>query len=367
MPLDTIGFGDEQQLLADSVTRFVQDRCTLERQRDWWAGKGADAAWREITERGWTGVGIPEAAGGVGGSCLDEVIIAAGIGNGLLPVAYTTIAVMATALLQKSDRSGDALASIANGSLRITVADAEDDVALNGRPNTVIKPDGGGYRIQGRKVLVLGAGEADAMLVTTVNPAKDEIVIARVACNAAGVDRAEATLLDGRQASTITLDARVEADAIVASGESAAQSLAEARARAALATAAEAVGAMHGAIDLARTHLATRKQFGKPLSDFQVVRHAFAAIIAELEMVESAVIAAATTQDAVAFQRMTSVAKAKSSKAGQLIGETVVQMHGGIGMTAEYAAGQFYKRLLVLQTLNGSRIDHLDRLAFHDD
>lgn len=364
MPIDPIGLDDEQILLAESVTRFVREHCTTERQRQWWAGRGTADVWREITDRGWVGVRINETAGGLGGSCLDEVIIAAGIGKGLLPVAYTPISVMAAALLEASDSANETLTKIAAGHLRLTVAHEEHGMGLDGNPTTTISSRDNEYRITGRKALVFGVDEADAMLVTARNAADGSIAVACVECDAAGIDRSDVTLLDGRQASNINLNVAIGASAILFSGAAAKNVLAFVHDRAALASAAEAIGAMRGALDLTRTYLATRRQFGKALMEFQALQHAFATMVTELEMAESAVVAATAVSDDVdAFRKMVSVAKVKTATAGRIIGEVAVQIHGGIGMTDEYAVGQFYKRLLVLQTLHGSREEHLERLA----
>lgn len=365
MPIDTIGLSDEQILLAESVTRFVRENVTIERQRRWWAGLGAKDVWREITDRGWLGVRIAETLGGLNGSCLDEVIIAAGVGRALLPIAYTPISIIAVALLRNSDLANEALSAVAAGNLRLTVAHAEVGMALDGGPQTTtIFSHSGEHRITGEKSLVLGVDEANAMLVTACDSADGSTVVAVVDCSAAGVDRSEVTLLDGRKACNIRLDVIIDPSSIILRGAAAEQSIAIANDTAALASAAEAVGAMRGALDLTRTHLATRRQFGRTLADFQVLQHAFANMVAEMEMAESAVMAAtAVNNDPVAFRKLASVAKSKTASAGQVIGENAVQMHGGIGMTDEYAVGRFYKRLLVLQTLYGSREEHLDRLA----
>lgn len=271
MPIDPIGLDEEQTLLAESVSRFVREHCTRERQRQWWAGRGTKDVWREITDRGWVGVRINETAGGLGGSCLDEVIIAAGIGQGLLPVAYTPISVMAVALLEASDSATETLARMAAGHLRLTVAHAEHGMGLDGSPTTTISALDNEYRITGRKALVLGVDEADAMVVTARNAADGSIAVAYVECGAAGVDRSDVTLLDGRQASNINLDVAIGASAILLSGAAARSALAFAHDRAALASAAEAIGAMRGALDLTRAYLATRRQFGKALMEFQAL------------------------------------------------------------------------------------------------
>jgi alkylation response protein AidB-like acyl-CoA dehydrogenase len=64
---------------------------------------------------------------------------------------------------------------------------------------------------------------------------------------------------------------------------------------------------------------------------------------------------------------MASIAKAKCASAGLSICEAAIQLHGGLGMTNDYRIGQYYKRILVLNALHGSRDEHLDLLAKRRD
>lgn len=123
-----MAIGDDEDLLADSVARFVRERCGPERQRAWREGEGVAAAWREIAALGWIGIAVPEEAGGLGGTARDEASVAAGIGRGLLPVAYATGAVMATDLLRHCPTGGDLLAGIVSGERICAVADEEPEI-----------------------------------------------------------------------------------------------------------------------------------------------------------------------------------------------------------------------------------------------
>lgn len=355
---------EEQALLEESVARFVRDHCGIERQVAWRAGHGLDAVWREITELGWIGVSAPEEAGGAGGSGIEETAILAGIGRGLLTIAYIPCAVMAVEILGAAPAGADLLREVVVGERRLTVADDEPGRAYGQAPSTEVSEGGTGLVLRGRKSLVLGLDEADGILVSARDGATGEGVIVLIDAHDAGIRRRDVVLMDERRASDLDIEVEVPAENVLLRGDEADAALARASDRAAVAAAAEAVGAMRGAVELTREHLATRRQFGTALASFQALRHRFADMVLDLELTECLVTAAAASLDDPDQRSiMASAAKARAAKAGRLVGEAAVQLHGGIGLTAEYAVGQYYKRLMVLAALFGGGDDHRDRVG----
>ena len=121
---------------------------------------------------------------------------------------------------------------------------------------------------------------------------------------------------------------------------------------------------MEMARDLTNENLQTREQFGRPIGKFQVLQHSMAEVLSDVEFSRSMVFWAAsevTNPDAPARRRAVSGAKAYVDHAARNIAERCVQMHGGVGVTDEYALTHYVKRLTLGQILFGDRDEHLLR------
>jgi alkylation response protein AidB-like acyl-CoA dehydrogenase len=129
---------------------------------------------------------------------------------------------------------------------------------------------------------------------------------------------------------------------------------------------AEAVGAMAALHALTIDYLKTRKQFGVPIGSFQVLQHRGAEMFIALEQARSMAMLAtmmAAADDADERRRAIAGAKIQIGRSARFIGQQAVQLHGGIGMTMEYAAGHYFKRLTMIDLMFGDADHHLERLA----
>jgi alkylation response protein AidB-like acyl-CoA dehydrogenase len=156
-------------------------------------------------------------------------------------------------------------------------------------------------------------------------------------------------VFDGTQGSLLTDDLSV---------------LAAARNHAIVALCAEALGAMSAAVDLTVDYLKTRKQFGVPLMSFQALTHRAADLYVSLELARSTVqYAAMAMAEDPSDSALMSRTKVVVGKAGRLIGQEAIQLHGGIGMTAEYSVGHLTARLTAIEHTYGDTRPHLSALA----
>ncbi len=131
-------------------------------------------------------------------------------------------------------------------------------------------------------------------------------------------------------------------------------------------TAARAVGVARRALELGLDYARTRKQFGKAIGSFQALQHIAAGAVVEKEQVKSmAMYASVMCDDADAQARdlAVSAAKVKMCDASREVGQMSIQLHGGVGMTMEYAIGHYFKRLTMLEIAHGDRDFHMDRLC----
>jgi len=132
------------------------------------------------------------------------------------------------------------------------------------------------------------------------------------------------------------------------------------------ATAAESVGAMETLHAMTLEYSRTREQFGKPIGSNQVVQHRLAEMLMSLEQGRSmAMLAAMMVDEPDAVERAHNIAMAKVGigQAGRVVSQNAVQLHGGIGMTDEYAVGHYFRRVMVIEHSFGDTGYHLSKLA----
>jgi alkylation response protein AidB-like acyl-CoA dehydrogenase len=132
------------------------------------------------------------------------------------------------------------------------------------------------------------------------------------------------------------------------------------------ALAAEAVGAMSGLTELTVDYLKTRKQFGVPIGSFQVLQHKAVDMLTAQEEARSMAFYAtmmAAEPDEGERRKAIAAAKVQIGKSARFVGETAIQLHGGIGMTMEYKAGHYFKRLTMIDMAYGDAGHHLRELA----
>ena len=131
---------------------------------------------------------------------------------------------------------------------------------------------------------------------------------------------------------------------------------------------AEAVGAMQAMHELTLDYLKTRKQFGRPIGSFQVLQHRSVDMLVAVEQARSmALFAAVMTaeENPIERRRAISAAKVQIGRSGRHVGQEAIQLHGGIGMTNEYAVGHYFKRVTMIEQMFGDADTHLTYLARH--
>ena len=170
-------------------------------------------------------------------------------------------------------------------------------------------------------------------------------------------------MITGRQ--TLTLEnVEVDASALIGSAGEAFPTIARTVQRAMIALGAEAVGAMDALNELTFDYLKTRKQFGAAIGAFQSLQHRAAEMLMAHKLSRAMVfrMAKASADDA-ALAQCAGATKVQIGQAGKFVGQQAIQLHGGIGMTHEYAAGHYFKRLTMIDALFGTADHHLSRLC----
>ena len=170
---------------------------------------------------------------------------------------------------------------------------------------------------------------------------------------------------DGQRGAEITLtNVRVSADHLVSGN--ALPIIEHVIDEAIAAMCAEAVGAMQSMQDLTLEYLKTRKQFGRPIGSFQVLQHRSVDMLVAVEQARSMAMFAAvmaSEENPIERRKAISAAKVQIGRSARLVGQEAIQLHGGIGMTLEYAVGHYFRRCMVIEHSFGDTGYHLSKLA----
>lgn len=361
---------EERQMLADMAGRFVREQYPIEKRHEIVASdKGwSPDLWAQMAELGLIGALFPEEAGGFGGKGFDIAVIFEELGKGLVVEPFLPTLLAGTILASGGESVGGLLEQVIAGETLVAFAHGEPASRYNvSHVETTAKKDGDGWVLDGSKAVVFGGGDADKLVVSarTSGDTTDEsgICLFLVDGDADGVSRRSYSTVDGYPAAEITFDGvRIGTDALIAEEEGVFPLITKAIAAGTLAVGAETLGAIEVAIDMTLDYLKTRKQFGIVIGKFQALQHRMADMMTEREMIRSALINAAGYLEGEKRDWHISAMKNLIGRSGRMIGEEAIQMHGGIAMTWEYAAGHFAKRIIMSDHLFGDIDYHTERL-----
>ena len=365
---------EEQRLILESAEKFAHEKLDFEtRRKRVTEGKAVDRElWAQLADMGWLGVGIGEDRGGFGGTTVEVALIAEVLGRGQLLDPYVMCGVFPLRTLARDAGRARPLQDAISGETLIAVAHSETSArACPSEVRATARSHGGGWILNGRKTLVAGARECDAMIVSARNAGETRdvagVTLFLVDPRTDGVSVEGDVLTDWSSGADVVLtDVAVGADAVIGTQGAGLELLRPAAEEAIVALCAEAVGALDGAIRTTAAYIAERKQFGVPLSSFQALQHRMSDMSIELVTARSAVIRGlAALATAEPEERSAQVSACKAMVTGNLKWATAqgIQLHGGYGITEEYPVGHYFKRLLVIDAFFGRRAHHLARYA----
>ena len=365
---------DEQRLLADSVHRFVSgaypDLETRKAYRAEPAGYAA-ANWAAMAEMGLLALPLPEDQGGFGGGPVETMIVMEAFGRGLVVEPYLASIVLGLGLLRRVGGQDALVEQVAAGEIALAFAHQErqarhdlHDVA------TTARQDGPDWVLDGAKGVVLHGDVADHIVVTArtggARRDKSGIGVFLVPANAKGVTRRGYPTTDSLRGAEVTLDrVSLPAEALLGDADNGLALVDRVVDETIAALAGEALGAMDALQKLTLDYLKTRKQFGRPIGTFQSLQHRAAEMMVSLEEARSmAMLAAMMAQepDALERRRQMSAVKVQIGRSGKFIGQSAIQLHGGIAMTMEYLGGHYFKRLTTIDTMFGDADHHVTQL-----
>ena len=363
-------FNDEQRQLRDTLARFLASRYTFDaRQKVVKSEQGwRPEIWKALAEElGILGAALPEDLGGFGGSPVDTMIVMEELGRALVVEPYLETIVIGAGLLKRVDGpvAAGAIESIIAGTMLTAFAWNEPGGRFDpAEVATHATRDGDEWRLSGRKSVVSGAPFATHLLVTARTGGAAGLSLFLVEKAAAGITTRDYPTVDGSRASEIVFDGvKLPGDHLLgAEGE--ALPLVELvldEARAALC--AEALGVMSELQRQTLDYVKQRKQFGQPISTFQVLQHRLVDMFMQVEQSVSMTYMATLklSEPAPLRKKAISAAKAFIGKACRFVGQNAVQTHGGIGLTDELALSHYFKRAAMIENQLGSIDYHLAR------
>ncbi|MFT7687278.1 MAG: alkylation response protein AidB-like acyl-CoA dehydrogenase [Candidatus Azotimanducaceae bacterium] len=367
-------FSEEQTLLQNSVQRFIQNDYGFDqRQKLLKTDDGFSREnWANFAELGWLGLPFGEESGGYGGGAIETMIMMEEFGKGLVIEPYISTVLLAGKSIEfggSPEQKESLLAGIIEGNKLGALAFVEPQARFNLADTlTTATKSGEGYVLNGFKGLVLGGPSADFFVVPARTSGDQQdttgISLFIVESAAAGVSVRNYATVDGLRASELSLE---NASGELLGEESEGYALLEKVIdHAIVAIAAEAVGAMEVLYKTTVEYCKTREQFGQPIGKFQVLQHKMVDMFVEHEQTKSLVYMAAMRLDeeyGVVARKAVSGLKVQVGKGGRFVGQSAVQLHGGMGMTDELNVGHYFKRLTTIDTLFGNSDFHLKKYA----
>lgn len=370
-------FSEEQTLLKDQLDRLLADHYGFEARKRFMAspeGYSRDM-WERYAGMGLMALPFSEEEGGVGGGPVETMIVMEAFGRVLALEPWMSTAVTGGAFLRhgaSAEQRAALVPEVAAGALKLAFGHTERQSRydLNAVETRAVR-DGSGWRLKGHKSVVADGDSADRIFVTarTAGGPRDNagIGVFLIDPSAAGVTRRGYPTQDGRRAAELTLEnVAVGPDAVFGDAEDGLPLVDAVVDETIAALCAEAVGVMAAMQALTVDYLKVRKQFGMPIGAFQALQHKAVDMFVAVEQSRSMSYLAAMmaqSEDAVERTRSMHAAKAEIGRNGRACGENSIQLHGGVGMTDEYAVGHYFKRMTMIDVAHGDVDHHIARLA----
>lgn len=364
-------FDTEQNALREAVAGLLMrayggdQRRTVTREDPGFDEK----TWAQLAEMGVLGLPFAEEDGGMGAGQVEVALVATEIGRVLAPEPFVESVVLAGGLVAAvgtAEQRAALLGPLAEGASLLAFAHAEPASRWSASASGVTAvPSGTGWTLSGVKEPVQHGARADVLVVSAVVDGGTRLFV--VQGDASGLIRTGYRTHDGGRAARVVF-ADTPAELLGDGDDDRTADVAQALARATVAYAHEAVGAMDTALTTTSEYLTTRKQFGVSLNKFQALTFRASDMYVSLELVRSTALWATMVLDAADSTPEQVLAAAdrarlQTSRAGRHIGKEAIQLHGGIGVTAEYKVGHYTSRLTAIDHLLGDGDWAAGRLA----
>jgi pimeloyl-CoA dehydrogenase small subunit len=368
---------EEQQLLADTLKRYLKNEYTIDARAKIVASPGgfSETVWAAFAEMGLLGVPFAEEHGGFGGTAVDVMLVMEALGEALVVEPYWVNVGLAGRLVARggsSEQQKRILPALIQGKRKLAFAHTERGARYDLRHvGARAKRSGQGFTLEGEKRAVLHGAAADTLIVSARTAGADTdpngISLFLVDRGASGLTLKDYRTIDELRAADVWLSGvSVPADAMLGAEGRALALIEDAADYATALLCAEAVGAMRFANEATLEYLKTRRQFGVPIGSFQALQHRMVDMVISYEQARSMACLACVKVDtagAAERGRAVSAAKIKVADACRHVSQEAVQLHGGMGMTEELKISHTFRRLTMIGQTFGDAEHHLERFA----
>ena len=367
-------FTEEQQMVRDSIARFVQD------DYDWDTRKAIVASekglspdnWKLFAELGWLSIPFAEEHGGFGGNIVDLSVVMEELGKGLVVEPYFPTVVLFGGLIARAGNEAQRaewLPRVIGGDVLggFAYVERQSRFALHDCLTTATR-SGDGFVLNGEKVVVFNGEQADHLVVLARTSGEQSdrtgLSLFIVEASAAGIDKMNYPMMDGQRVANVTFkDVALSADALLGE-EGNALALVEALVdEAIIALASEAVGIMGVLNTKTLEYAKTREQFGVAIGSYQALQHRMVDTMMAYEQCKSLLFKALCEykQDPSMAAETIHALKVLIDRNGKHVFGEAIQIHGGMGMTDELDIGHYAKRLMMINTTFGDATYHRNR------
>jgi alkylation response protein AidB-like acyl-CoA dehydrogenase len=367
-------FTQEQSMLRDSLASYLADHYDFAARQA--ATKSASGwrpqVWKAFAEDlGILGAAFPEDLGGLGGGPIETMVVMEELGKALVVEPYLETVVIGGGFLKHAPSAGATavIGEIIAGEAIVAFAhaEAESRYAL-GDIQTTARREGPGYVLNGHKAVVAGAPWANRLIVTarTGGDRRDAqgLSVFLIDKAAKGVVTRDFPTVDGRRASEVFLEnVSLPAEALLGAEGGGLPVIEQVIDEAIAALCAEACGVLRRLHEGTLEYAKQRRQFGQPIGAFQVLQHRMVDMFIQVEQAVSMTYMAHIRLGEPARERARAIsaAKVQIGRACRFVGQNAIQLHGGMGMTAEMAISHYFKRATMIEGQFGSVDHHLAR------
>jgi alkylation response protein AidB-like acyl-CoA dehydrogenase len=370
------GFGPDEQLVRDQARKFLRENVPIDKLRTLVAGNHHEAyesavqpaawdqnLWKQIVELGWTGLLVPESAGGLGMKTIVAAALAEEIGRVAMPSPLTST-LLATLVLRAADATAW-LERIAGGEAATLAITPESGSWEAGDTDVEVRTSGGKTTLHGKASFVQDARKVGFFVVSAKG--KGGVGLYAVPAGAAGLTVTPDRIVDlTRDQATLAFDGvAVDAAGVVAAEGRGAAAIDAALPGILAILSADLCGAAEWQLQTTAEYARTRVQFERPIGFFQAVKHPIVNMMIAVDRARSLMYAAACAVDHEPDDalRLARSAKAAASDAAAFCSDRSVQLHGGIGFTWECDVHLYFKRQKHTEQLFGSGAYQRAKLA----
>ena len=364
-------YTEEQQMVRDSIARFVQDDYDWDTRRaivDGDEGMSRDN-WNTFAELGWLSIPFSEADGGFGGNIVDLSVVMEEMGKGLVVEPFFPTVVLFGGLVARAGdeaQRGAVLENLISGQTlgAFAYVERQSRFEISDCKTTATASDGG-FTLNGEKVVVFNGEHADQLVVLARTSGeqfdRDGLSLFLVDANAAGVSKVAYPMMDAQRVANITFDnVQLSSDALLGTEGGAMDVVDQVVREALIALAAEAVGIMGTLNAKTLEYTKTREQFGTAIGSFQALQHRMVDTMMAYEQAKSLLFKALCEYkiDPESADTTIHALKVLIDRNSKLIYGEAIQMHGGMGITDELDIGHYAKRLMMINATFGDGTFH---------